>query len=460
MKFYNREEELKTLGKIKKNFRIAVVGRRRVGKTTLVEHFYRGGRCITFFIPAEKAEKEIIASWVKEYPELHLPAVSTFKDFFDFVFFHLKDKVIFIDELQNLLKVNKSFLFDLQRAIDKYNPNLVVSGSLVSMMKKILEKYKSPLYGRFDFIIKLKELDFKTIYEMCRDFKLGIRNAFELYAVFGGIPKYYELIEKLAEFEFESFVLDSFVRYPRPLYEEVRTMLKEEFGKEYKTFFSILSAISQGKNRHSEISAYIGKKQTEITKYLAMLRDDFEFIERKLPVIGGKKGIYTIKNNIISFWFANVWKHSELLETGQERKVEEIVKKNLNKHISQTFEKTIYELMLALKLIPFEFTKIGRQWGKIPSIPTDRNQYEIDIVALNEKKKEILFAECKWQDKVDAEKVLQELKQKAAFVDWKKGSRQEHFTIFAKSFKEKIKEKNVYCFDLKDIEMMLKKEKA
>lgn len=448
MKFYDREKELNTLGKIRENFRVAVVGRRRVGKTTLVEHFYKDG-CIVFFVPAEKAEKEIINDWVKDYTQLHLPAVDKFRDFFDFVFFHLRDKVIFIDELQNLLKVNKSFLFDLQRLIDKHKPKLVVSGSLISVMKKIIEDYKSPLYGRFDFIIKLNELNFKTVYEICRDFKLDIEDAFMLYAIFGGIPKYYELIGKLEKFEFENFVLESFVRYPRPLYEEVKTMLKEEFGKEYKTFFSILSAISQGKNKHSEIAGYLGKKQTEITKYLAMLRDDFEFIERKIPVTGGKKGIYVIRNNIISFWFSNIWRYNQYLETGQEHRAEEIVKENLNKHISQTFEKVVYELIVS-NTIDFKFTKIGKQWGKIPDAPKDKSQYEIDIVALNEQTKEILFCECKWQDRVDAKKILAELKEKAKFVDWHAGERKEHYAIFAKSFKERIKEPNLILFDLKD----------
>jgi len=155
MKFYNRKKEFEALNSIKDNFRVALIGRRRIGKTSLVKQFY-GDRCVNFFVPAEKSEKEIISDWVRENSQMHLPSVNTFNEFFDFVFYHHKEKVIFIDELQNSIKVNKSFLFDLQKLVDRYKPNLVVAGSIISLMKEIAEDYKSPLYGRFDYV---KELD-------------------------------------------------------------------------------------------------------------------------------------------------------------------------------------------------------------------------------------------------------------------------------------------------------------
>ncbi|MBI4210045.1 MAG: ATP-binding protein [Candidatus Diapherotrites archaeon] len=459
MKFYDREAEFKTLGKIRDNFRIAVIGRRRIGKTSLVENFY-GKKCVTLFVSSEKAEKEIVKAWIKEYSAYGTPNVSTFKDFFDFVFAHMKDKVIFVDELQNFLKVNKSAIFDLQRAIDKHKPKLVVSGSIISLMKKLVEGYKSPLYGRFDFIIKLNELDFRTVFEICKDLSLGIEEAFRIYAVFGGVPKYYELIEKSGKFGYDDFMLDSFVRYPRPLYEEVRTMLKEEFGKEHKTFFSILSAISQGNNKHSEIAGYIGKKQTEITKYLSMLKEDYELIERKTPVVEGKKGLYAIRNNLFAFWFGSIWKYNELIETLQEAKAMGIIKNNLERHNSLTFEKTITGLISQKILLPeHDFSKIGRQWGKFKG-ETGKNTYEIDIMAIDEDKKEALFAECKWQENLNPEKIIKELKDKARHVKWEENERKETYAVFAKSFSKKItvfEGKEAMCIDLKGIEKTLNK---
>ena len=86
--------------------------------------------------------------------------------------------------------------------------------------------------------------------------------------------------------------------------------------------------------------------------------------------------------------------------------------------------------------------------------------YEIDVLAINEKTKEILACECKWQAKVNAEKVVKELAEKLSYVDWYKEKRKESFAIFAKSFSKKIKScggKKVYCFDLKDLQKILKK---
>jgi len=105
------------------------------------------------------------------------------------------------------------------------------------------------------------------------------------------------------------------------------------------------------------------------------------------------------------------------------------------------------------KKLSFVFQKIGRQWGRIPKAEKGKNTYEIDIVTLNEKTKQILFAECKWQDKVNAEKVLAELKEKAKHVDWFNDAREEEFAIFARSFRKKSKE--CLCFDLNELEKIL-----
>ena len=454
MRFYDREREIELLRKLKKDFRVAVVGRRRIGKTRLVEEAFKNN-LLTLFIPAEKTEAEIIRDWSKEYKEI--PPVNTFRELFEFVFSNV-DKVIFIDEIQNILKVNKSFIFDLQRLIDKYKPKLVVAGSLIRTMKKMVENYRTPLYGRFDIIIKLQELKFQVIYRICRDLKYSFEDAIKFYSVFGGIPKYYELLEKVGKVDLSEFVINSFVNYPRPLYEEVRTMLKEEFGREYKIFFSILSAISRGKNKLVEIANFVGREPTKITKYLSLLKDDFEIIEREVPLIKGKKGIYEIRNNLFHFWFSNVWAYAELIERNEEEVVAEKVKNNLNSWISFKFEDIIRE-MIRDKLLFSEFSKIGKQWGKIPNKPKGENTYEIDLVALNEKTKEILFGECKWKERANPKKILEELVEKAQYVQWHNRERKETFAIFAKSFSKRIEEfegKKVYCFDLKDLERLLK----
>ena len=123
------------------------------------------------------------------------------------------------------------------------------------------------------------------------------------------------------------------------------------------------------------------------------------------------------------------------------------------------FEKTIYELLSSKLILPVGFTDIGTQWGKIEGAPKGRNQYEIDIVALNEKKKQILFGECKWQEHISAERVIKELFDKAKSVLWYNKEREEFYVLFAKSFSKRIEEfegRKVFCFDLGDIKKILK----
>ncbi|MBU3904681.1 MAG: ATP-binding protein [Nanoarchaeota archaeon] len=458
MRFYNREKEIEILNNLKGDFRVAIVGRRRIGKTRLVEEHYKKN-CLTLFISAEKSEKEIINGWIDEYKDIYLVKVDTFKDFFEYLFTKLKDKIIFIDEIQNILKVNKSFLFDLQRLIDKHKPRLIVTGSLIRTMKKTVENYKSPLFGRFDMVLRLKELDFPTTVKICKDLNIDFETSIRLYSVFGGIPKYYELLEKLKKFEFEKFIPDMFIYSPRPLYEEVRTMLKEEFGKEQRMFFSIISAISQGNTKLSEIANFVGKKPTEITKYLHLLRNDFEIITREEPITGGKRGIYKIDTNLVDFWFSNIWRYQELLEKKDDEKAANILKNNLNSWTGKKFENIILDLLRG-KIIksPFDFTEISRWWGNYRDENNVRKELEIDILALNKKTKEILFGECKWKDEVSAEKICKELKEKSKHVQWNNDKRNESYAVFAKSFKKKInkfEDKKVYCFDLKDLEKAL-----
>ena len=129
------------------------------------------------------------------------------------------------------------------------------------------------------------------------------------------------------------------------------------------------------------------------------------------------------------------------------------IKQNINSFIVISFEDVCKEFIKQNKF--FIFTKLGSWWGHYRE-REERKELEIDICALNEKTKEILFAECKWQDKVNAEEILAGLKAKAQYVDWNKRKRREYFAVFAKSFKKKFISKGFYCFDLRDLERRLK----
>jgi AAA+ ATPase superfamily predicted ATPase len=311
MKFYDREREMEILRRAK---RVAIIGRRRVGKTRLVEETLNP---ITLFIPAEKNEVLICRDWIEEIKgRRYIPeSLSTMKDVVEFLM--REGETIFIDELQNAMKVNPSFLYDLQRLLDKYRDAMVVvTGSLISMSKKMIESYSAPLYGRFDYTIKLRELDFSTVYEIMGDLGYGIEDAVVMWSVFGGLPKYYETLEHF-KVPVQEFIMMMFYEEPYPMLSEVMLMLKEELGKEYKTYFSILQAIADGNYTVGEIAAYMGVRSTDISKYISALLNDYELIGRRKNAFGKGKYRYHIAQNLIDFWFRSVWKNYPEFEKGE-----------------------------------------------------------------------------------------------------------------------------------------------
>ena len=438
MKFYDREKEMEIL---RKATRVAIIGRRRVGKTRLVEETLQP---ITLFIPSEKNEVLVCRDWINEIKKRrYIPeSLRTMKDIVEFLM--EEGETIFIDELQNAMKTNPSFLSDLQRLIDSHRDvKLVVTGSLISMAKKMVEDYRSPLYGRFDYTIKLRELSFPTIYEIMRDLGYSIEDAVIMWSVFGGLPKYYETLEKF-KVPVMDFIRMMFYEEPYPMLSEVMLMLKEEVGREYKVYFSILQGIAEGNSTIGEIASYMGLKSTDISKYMHALYNDYEFISRRKDAFGKGKYRYYISQNLIDFWFRTVWKnYSKYEQSGVEFK-EEDIKRYVGRKYEQLME------LFAQNFVNFKIKSIGKLWGKYEEKERGKESFEIDIVAVGEKK--IALFEVKWSKlgEKEVKREIEKLKEKADAI---RDAREKELIIVAKKVEKK--RKNVY--DLEDIEKIIYK---
>ncbi len=438
MRFYDREKEMEIL---RRATRVAVIGRRRVGKTRLVEETLNP---ITLFVSGEKNEALICRDWITAIKKRrYIPeSLSTMKDVVEFLM--EEGETIFIDELQNAMKANPSFLYDLQRLIDTHREaKLVVTGSLISMSKKMIESYKSPLYGRFDYTIKLRELSFPTVYDIMKDLGYGIEDAVIMWSVFGGLPKYYETLEKF-KVPVMDFIKIMFYDEPYPMLNEVMLMLKEELGGEYKTYFSILQAISEGNSTMGEIASYMGLRSTNISKYISYLLNDYELISRRKNAFGKGKFRYFISQNLIDFWFRTVWKNYLKYERGDVRFSEN----EINRYVGLKYERLVESF--AQNFVPFQIKNIGKLWGKYSSRERGKESFEIDIVAVGDR--ELAFFEVKWSDlkESDVEREMKNLKEKADEI---RDGRKKYFIIFGRNVENK--RENVY--DLRDIERIMKK---
>ncbi len=454
IQFIDRKEELDVLEKLRsENFFMVVRGRRRIGKTTLLRKAYPDA--VYIFVWPNKSYQWILNEICTEH---NLPKFLKFADLVRYLLD--KNKIIILDEFQNFLNVEKSVFGEMQKLIDERrirneSIKIVVSGSSYSLINKLFNTEASPLYGRRTHEMVLQEL---PIEELFASLKTDIGGFIKFWSVFGGVPYYYAIMETE---NVEKCITRMIEKKDSMLLDEGKVILSVEFGRESKAYSTVLTAIAEGKTRLNEIAALFQNKKGETIKYLDILRKEFNLVRRVTPILSDPKksreGVYEINDNFLSFWFYFIDKQRAYLE--QERFGEAIsfFEENFLNYVGRKFEKFItYFIKKKIIFHNFEFERVGRQWGSIRGVEKGKNQYEIDIVALNDKTKQILFCECKWQNKVSAVKILSELKEKAKYVQWNNDKREEYYAVFAKSFKKKFKEKNVFLFDLKDLERGLK----
>ncbi len=419
-----------------------------------------------FFVNPKKTSSELLSEFSSIISsELTLPEyvkIDTWTSFLKILFDASKEKKIIaaIDEFQRFLNIEPSVIFELQKEWDAHKGRLllILSGSSIGMIRKVFIEQKAPLFKRAHNTLTIYPFDFKAVRKILED--SGINNIEEqivLYSIYGGIPMYYMLIDDYKIKDVKSSIESLILREMAPLKNEISDILIEEFGREVPSYYAIITAISMGKNTAKEICDYAGIKETSLTPYIENLSKVLDIVAKEVPVTEkmperSKKGRYFIKDNFFRFWFRYIYRNMSSYEIKNYAVIRDKINAGLNSFIGLGFEGVCKEVMLKLNKegkTPFFFEKIGRQWGKFKG-KDGKNVYEIDLVAMNENTKEILFAECKWQDRVDAKNVLAELKEKAKYVEWNTGKRKEYYAVFAKSFKEKKKEPNIILFDLKD----------
>jgi len=431
IRFINREEELKKLKTRKKV--CLVFGRRRVGKTRLVKEFAKTERAV-YLLTADKPLESNLERFSKVISEIFTVPGLRFSSFMDmFKFLATRDiSFVIIDEFGYV--VEHGGLAEFQEIVDEILKNkLILTGSSISLMETRILGYKSPLYGRIDTIISLQPLKFRHILKWFSP--ITIENAVKIYACCDGIPRYLEFFSgKNIEKEIKNnFFSQGFLFY------DARKLIEEEL-REKTRYFIISEAIAHGKNKMNEIAGYTKIEASKLPFYLENLRR-LKIVSRKVPLLGKKKGAYAMTDNYFNFWFKFVFPYEDEIDSQMPENALSDFDKNFNMYLGNVFEKVCTEFSRETRF--FDFTKIDKWWHK---------DKEIDIVALHEAQKKILFAECKWQDNVNPEKVLHELEEKSKLVEWNNEGRKEYFAVFAKSFKKKTKEKNVFLFDLKDME--------
>ncbi len=397
MRFYNREKELEILGradslKSERGIMTMVIGRRRVGKTALVLQPFSEGRVLYFFA-SKKSEPllceeylEEIANSLSKKPHGRIERIEELFAYLLDLSKSLPMTVIF-DEFQEFFHVNPSIYASIQKLWDRHraeaNIHLIVCGSVYSMMKRIFEDAKEPLFGRCDFKIDLKPLNPSVLKEILQEHgAYSAKNLLDIYTLTGGVAKYIELFTIRGAFDLDSMV-DEIVSPFSLFLDEGRNRLIEEFGKEYGTYFSILSLIASSKTSRSAIESIL---ERNVSGHLHRLEHDYAVIKSIKP-IGAKPNSkvqkYRIEDNFLAFWFRFIYKYQSYIEAENFDRLKAIIHRDFPTFQGRFLEKLFTELMKNEG-----YSQIGSYWER-------GNRNEIDIVAVDEERKRLVICETK-----------------------------------------------------------------
>ena len=402
MKFYNREKELELLlkadkAKSQKSIMTMLIGRRRIGKTTLALQNYSNDPVLYFFV-SKKDEHLLCEEFLDEITnKLDIKSFgkfSKFEELFEYLLEIAKTKTftLIIDEFQEFFRINSSVYFSIQKHWDlnkdKTNMHFIACGSVYTLMKKIYEDNKEPLFGRADFKIDLKPFKVSVLKEILEDNNVySNTNLLDFYLLTGGVAKYIELFTLYKSFDLDAMI-ESIIEPNSIFLDEGRNRLIEEFGKEYGTYFSILSLIASSKTSRSEIESIL---ERNISGHLCRLENDYNIIKSIKPItakVNTKVQKYEIVDNFLSFWFRFIFKYQSLIEAENFNRLKEIIKRDISTFKGKFLEKLFIELLKEKQI----YTKIGSYWER-------GNQNEIDIVAIDDVDKKLLICEVKLNKK-------------------------------------------------------------
>lgn len=408
VKFFDRTLELDILRKaLSTTQRVGsqmtvVTGRRRVGKTKLIQEACKGELFVYWFV-SRSDEGSLTAECARRAVEklgIFVPeGLRSFADLFELVMQEGRHRTftLVIDEFQEFFYINSSVFSRMQDVWDRYKDethvNLVISGSVYTLMKRIFRDAREPLYGRATRICHVKPFTTDVLSEILGVYKPGFANEdlLALYAFTGGVPKYVELLMDAGCTDRDSMI--DFITTPDSVFlDEGKSLLVTEFGREYGVYFSILSAVASGKATTGEIQSDMAI--STIAGQLKRLEEDYELVEKKRPILAkpaSKTVRYALKDQFLKFWFAFIYRHRQCIETGQPQIIGDKIKEGYNDWSGLILE----DYFRARLRESGEYTEVSAWWQVKNSDP----QSEIDIVALHKDGKRAFVAEVKRQKK-------------------------------------------------------------
>ena len=398
-KIIGREQELSYLENLwdqKGLVTCCVWGRRRIGKTTILNEFGKNKRTVylqgiegSYYENLSSLSLDISVFLEKEVPQAE--DLSHLMKMIENICSEEHTLVIF-DELPYLLESAPQASSVIQKSLDRGLKDLdcmfVICGSSISVMRNETENVKRPLYGRFENRLQVKPLSL----EACKEFHPGFDGETSLrwYCTVGGIPYYHLNVDGKT---YQQLIEEKFLGKESSWRDDATGIILQEF-KGNKDYTGIVKCISDGRVKQSEIADRMMIDRAACKRAL----DNLEFVGivgRRIPMGNSpKKPVYYIKDPFVSFCY-NITSNSTRLINGNSSKtaVYNLLKNDIDSQVGRIFEKICGEWIDANYMV----TERGQWWGLV-----DDTEVDIDIVAKvadENRMTHTVLGECKFSKK-------------------------------------------------------------
>lgn len=403
---------------------VVVLGRRRLGKSTLIKRvltptdvYYMAGDII------EHIQRDLLkAQLAEKYPELGFAEYTSWEDLFRMLNTLTKSQfTLCLDEFPYMVKHSPELPSVLQRLLDskelKYN--IIICGSSQRMMQNMILSQSEPLFGRAHAILNIQPLPLPYLQKALHADAI---TTIEEYSVWGGVPRYWEL--RVEYPDLKEAIRNTMLSPTSVLYDEPKRLFLDDMTATVQSE-SLMAIVAGGANRLSEIAARMGREATALSGPIDRLIQ-MHYLRREIPFgespKKSKKSLYRIHDPLVNFYYTFIMPNLSNIGRGRRTYVLETITRHLNEYVSLYWEYLCRETVSGNRLFGYRWQEAARWWGSIKTA-TGLQTMEFDVVAESEDGKALLVGECKWTTSETANVIQKRLLAKAAYLPFAKNKK-------------------------------------
>ena len=444
-RFVDRQREFRELDEVlgERGAHFVVVhGRRRVGKTTLLLNWVQRTDLPSFYWVARRETADASrlsmarALWRWAYPESPAQEPPHFDSWSSLLIQMARmigdqPVIVIFDEFPYAVESDPALPSHLQAVWDHHLKDkpltLILAGSHIGMMVDLLH-YQAPLYGRVTAQLPVDPLPYATLADFFPRYTTAERVA--TYAVVGGVPAY---LERFDDQQSLSANVRRHLFRRTGMFRSEPAVLIGDLVRETRTYEAVMRAVATGCHTPAEISRVSGLAASNLSPYLARLRE-LGLIERRIPATippderrTTTRSRYHLRDSYLRFYFRFIEPNLELVELELTDLLWEWISEQSRAFVGQTaFEDLCREWVLVQARaghLPLAPEIVGSHWA---------SDAQVDVVALNWRDQEILLGEYKWGSSPVGRSIVRGLVDKTPKVvpgdDW-----QIHYAFFARA---------------------------